>query len=35
MITTPANDRRAIELIERSIQTFKRQLSCIKLAKKI
>ena len=31
IITAPANDHRAIGLVERSIQTIKRQLGCMKL----
>ena len=32
IVTAPANDHRAIGLVERLIQTIKRRLSCIKLA---
>ena len=31
IITAPANDHRAIGLVERSIQTIKRRLGCMKL----
>ena len=31
ILTAPANDHRAIELVERLIQTMKRRLSCMKL----
>ena len=34
IITAPANDHRAIGLVERLIQTIKRRLSCMKLANK-
>ena len=32
IVTAPANNHRAIELVERLIQTIKRRLSCMKLA---
>ena len=34
IVTAPANDHRAIGLVERLIQTIKRRLSCIKLDKR-
>ena len=34
IVTAPPNDHRAIELLERLIQTVKRRLSCMKLVKR-